>query len=242
MSFRLSENLQRTLERAHDVASQQGRKDASPEDLLVALIDDPDAGAVMQELRVDAGRLRRDLTADMEVAADEAVPDASAPAKANAELQSILQFAAAHTQSIGRDTITGVDVLVALLPGPAGHFLQQQGMTRYTATRYISHGIVDGDPQAVDADPPAGASVEVRMLNDDYTPMEFVVHMLEHVFAMDHDAAVRVMLHIHQKGVSTCGTFPADVARAKVAEVLATAREHGHPLQCVLVPCPAGGG
>src|SRR5262249_46047938 len=139
-----------------------------------------------------------------------------------------------HAQSIGRDTITGVDVLVVLLNQPAGHFLQQQGMTRYDATRFISHGIV-GDADAAGADVPASSSAEVRILNDDYTPMEFVVHILEHVFAMDHDMAVRVMLQIHENGVSTCGTFPADVARAKIAEVLATAREHGHPLQCALV-------
>ncbi|HUI95873.1 MAG TPA: ATP-dependent Clp protease adaptor ClpS [Xanthobacteraceae bacterium] len=75
----------------------------------------------------------------------------------------------------------------------------------------------------------------MHILNDDYTPMEFVVHILEHVFAMDHDTARRVMLYIHAKGVGRCGTFPADAARAKVAEVLALAREHQHPLQCVLV-------
>jgi ATP-dependent Clp protease adaptor protein ClpS len=165
----------------------------------------------------------------MEGAADEA------PAKTSPELQSVLQLAAGHAQSIGRDTINGVDVLLPLLPEPAGHFLQQQGMTRYGTTRFISHGIVGGDADPSGVDPPAGASAEVRMLNDDYTPMEFVVHVLENVFAMDHDPAVRVMLQVHQNGVGTCGTFPSDVARAKVAEVLAAAREHGHPLHCVLV-------
>jgi ATP-dependent Clp protease adapter protein ClpS len=235
MSIRFSPNLERSIERAHGVASQQGRQYATPEDLLIALADDPDASAVMHGLRIDAERLRRELAASMEEAAEEAAGATSEMPKPSAEFQRILQHTITHALSIGRDAITGVDVLVVLLTEPAGHFLQQQGMTRYTATRYISHGIVDGDPAAAGADLPAGASAAVHMLNDDYTPMEFVVHVLEEMFDMDHDTACRVMLHIHGKGVSACGTYPADVARAKIAEVLALAREHQHPLQCVLV-------
>lgn len=234
MSFRFSQNLERSIERAHEVASEQGGRDATPEDLLIALTDDPDAAAIMHVLRVDLERLRRDLAAYMDGATDDTAGDASGPAKPSSELQRVVQVAATHALSVGRGTVTGVDVLVVLLTEPAGHFLQLQGLTRYEATRFISHGIL-GDANAAGADLPAGSSAEVRMLNDDYTPMEFVVHILERVFAMDHDTAVRVMLHIHNHGVSTCGTFPAVVARAKIAETLAAAREHQHPLQCVLV-------
>jgi ATP-dependent Clp protease adapter protein ClpS len=235
MSVRFSDNLERSLARAYDVAAQQGRKDATPEDLLIALADDPDAAAVMQGLRIDADRLRREVIAYMEGATDETAGEAAAAPKPSPELQRVFQTAATHVLAIGRETetVTGVDVLVALLAEPVGHFLRQQGMTRYGATRFISHGIV-GDADTAGADLPAGASAEVRMLNDDYTPMEFVVHILERFFAMDRDASTRVMLHIHHHGVGGCGTFPTDVARAKVAEVLAMAREHGHPLQCVL--------
>ena len=239
MSVRFSQNLERSLERAHGVASQQGRRYATPEDLLIALTDDPDVGAVLQGLRLDTERLRRELAAYMDGAADEPGDDASGRAEASPELQRVVELAAVHAQQLGFDTITGVDVLVVLSSEPAGHFLQQQGMTHYAATRYISHGIIDADTHAAVADLPAGSLAEVRLLNDNYTPMEFVVHVLEHVFAMDHDTAVRIMLHIHHHGVGTCGTFPADVARAKVAEVLAAAREHQHPLQCALVQ-PSG--
>lgn len=75
---------------------------------------------------------------------------------------------------------------------------------------------------------------KVLMLNDDYTPMEFVVDLLERVFDMDRETATRTMLHIHEKGGGLCGTYPYDVAEAKVTEVLNFAREHQHPLQCVL--------
>ncbi len=74
----------------------------------------------------------------------------------------------------------------------------------------------------------------VLMLNDDYTPMEFVVLVLQRFFRMDMDQATQVMLHVHQKGVGVCGTFSYEVAETKVSQVIDFAREHQHPLQCTL--------
>ena len=75
---------------------------------------------------------------------------------------------------------------------------------------------------------------KVLMLNDDYTPMEFVVHVLERFFAMNIEKATQVMLHVHQRGVGICGVFPYEVAETKVSQVMDFAREHQHPLQCTL--------
>ena len=75
---------------------------------------------------------------------------------------------------------------------------------------------------------------KVLMLNDDYTPMEFVVLVLQRFFRMDMEAATRVMLHVHQKGVGVCGVFSYEVAEAKVTQVIDFARENQHPLQCTL--------
>lgn len=72
----------------------------------------------------------------------------------------------------------------------------------------------------------------VLMLNDDYTPMEFVVHVLRRFFRMGIDDATRVMLHVHQRGVGVCGVFTYEVAETKVSQVMDFAREHQHPLQC----------
>src|SRR3712207_8992968 len=72
------------------------------------------------------------------------------------------------------------------------------------------------------------------MLNDDYTPMEFVVHVLQTFFKMSVDDATRVMLHVHQRGVGVCGIFSYEVAETKVAQVIDFARENQHPLQCTL--------
>ncbi|KAA3504222.1 MULTISPECIES: ATP-dependent Clp protease adapter ClpS [Rhizobium/Agrobacterium group] len=74
----------------------------------------------------------------------------------------------------------------------------------------------------------------VLLLNDDYTPMEFVIHILERFFQKDREAATRIMLHVHQHGVGECGVFTYEVAETKVSQVMDFARQHQHPLQCVM--------
>ena len=74
----------------------------------------------------------------------------------------------------------------------------------------------------------------VLMLNDDYTPMEFVVYVLQAYFNKDQEAATQIMLHVHQKGVGVCGIYPYEVAETKVTQVINLARENQHPLQCTL--------
>jgi ATP-dependent Clp protease adaptor protein ClpS len=74
----------------------------------------------------------------------------------------------------------------------------------------------------------------VLLLNDDYTPMEFVVEILEVVFKKSRDDAVMIMLHVHQHGVGVCGIFTYEVAETKVAQVLDAARRNQHPLQCTM--------
>jgi ATP-dependent Clp protease adaptor protein ClpS len=74
----------------------------------------------------------------------------------------------------------------------------------------------------------------VLLLNDDYTPMEFVVHVLERFFNKNREDATRIMLHVHQNGVGECGVFTYEVAETKVTQVMDFARKHQHPLQCVM--------
>ena len=74
----------------------------------------------------------------------------------------------------------------------------------------------------------------VLLLNDDYTPMEFVVYVLERFFQKTRDEATTIMLHVHQHGVGVCGTFTYEVAETKVAQVLDLARRNEHPLQCTM--------
>ena len=75
---------------------------------------------------------------------------------------------------------------------------------------------------------------KVLLLNDDYTPMEFVVHVLERFFGKGQEEATRIMLHVHHKGVGVCGVFTYEIAETKVAQVMEFARQHQHPLQCTM--------
>jgi ATP-dependent Clp protease adaptor protein ClpS len=75
---------------------------------------------------------------------------------------------------------------------------------------------------------------KVLLLNDDYTPMEFVIHVLERFFGKGRDEATQIMLHVHQKGVGVCGVYTYEVAETKVTQVMDFARQYQHPLQCTM--------
>ena len=101
-------------------------------------------------------------------------------------------------------------------------------------------------PEHIDDDSDVGVALKSRpktkkpsmykvlMLNDDYTPMEFVIHVLEGFFRKSHDEATQIMLHVHQCGVGICGIFTYEVAETKVTQVMDTARQNQHPLQCTI--------
>jgi ATP-dependent Clp protease adaptor protein ClpS len=75
---------------------------------------------------------------------------------------------------------------------------------------------------------------KVLLLNDDYTPMDFVVVVLQTVFGMTREKATRVMLQVHREGMGVCGTYTREIAAAKVEQVIDLARRHQHPLQCTM--------
>lgn len=114
---------------------------------------------------------------------------------------------------------------------------------RITATIRASS---DNDDDHLDSDEQIGLATRTRtkpkkpsqfkvlMLNDDYTPMEFVVIVLKRFFSMDLEQATRIMLHVHQRGVGVCGIFPYEIAETKVNQVMDFARANQHPLQCTL--------
>jgi len=75
---------------------------------------------------------------------------------------------------------------------------------------------------------------KVLLLNDDYTPMDFVIIVLQSFFSLSREQATQIMLKVHREGVGVCGVFPKDIAASKVEQVLGFARQHQHPLQCVM--------
>ena len=84
------------------------------------------------------------------------------------------------------------------------------------------------------AKPKRPSMYKVLLLNDDYTPMEFVVHVLERVFGIGHEKAVEIMLTVHRRGVAVVGVFSFEIAETKVTQVMDLAQKHQHPLQCTM--------
>jgi ATP-dependent Clp protease adaptor protein ClpS len=93
------------------------------------------------------------------------------------------------------------------------------------------HGLVVEEAQPRTKRPPL---YQVVLLNDDYTPMEFVVDVLEHIFTLDRTTATRVMLEVHTRGKGVCGVFTHEIAETKVAQVTTYARQNQHPLLCTM--------
>ncbi|MBQ7625554.1 MAG: ATP-dependent Clp protease adapter ClpS [Rhodocyclaceae bacterium] len=100
-------------------------------------------------------------------------------------------------------------------------------------TTHEQHSVVlEEELQQARQEPPP--FYRVLLLNDDFTPMDFVVHLLQTFFCMTEERAMQVMLKVHTEGSAVCGVFPYDIAATKVEQVIAWARRHQHPLACVM--------
>ncbi|HZK98932.1 MAG TPA: ATP-dependent Clp protease ATP-binding subunit ClpA [Caulobacteraceae bacterium] len=159
-----SRNLEESLHRAVAYANQRKHEFATLEHLLLSLIDDTDAAAVMKACEVDLGELKKTLAHYVDNELKSLVVDDGEDAKPTAGFQRVIQRAVIHVQSSGRDDVTGANVLVAIFSereSHAAYFLQQQEMTRYDAVNFIAHGIAK-KPGATEAKPTKGAEEEEK--------------------------------------------------------------------------------
>ena len=159
-----SRSLEQSLHRALALANERHHEYATLEHLLLALIDDQDAAAVMRACNVDLDKLKRDLTAYVESELDNLVTEGTEDSKPTAGFQRVIQRAVIHVQSSGREEVTGANVLVAIFAereSHAAYFLQEQEMTRYDAVNYISHGIAKR-PGLTEARPARGVDEEAE--------------------------------------------------------------------------------
>jgi len=139
-----SRQLEESLHRAVAYANQRKHEYATLEHLLLSLVDDEDAAAVMRACDVDLASLRTTLTNYVDNELRSLVVDDGEDAKPTAGFQRVIQRAVIHVQSSGREEVTGANVLVAIFSereSHAAYFLQEQDMTRYDAVNYIAHGI-----------------------------------------------------------------------------------------------------
>jgi ATP-dependent Clp protease ATP-binding subunit ClpA len=168
-----SRALEKTLHRALALASERRHEYATLEHLLLALIDDSDAAAVMRACNVDLEALRKTVVQYIDTELENIVVEGHEEAKPTAGFQRVVQRAVIHVQSSGRDEVTGANVLVAIFAERETHaafFLQEQDMTRYDAVNYISHGIAkrpglsdaSRSPRGVDEDQESRESKEAK--------------------------------------------------------------------------------
>jgi ATP-dependent Clp protease adapter protein ClpS len=141
---------------------------------------------------------------------------------------------------IGRGMVDGADVLVAVFGEKeclAVKELHRLGFTRFDVTSFLAHGTAKSDLVAPRV-PHSGAfeNLHVVLVNDDFTPMEFVTTVLQDHFRLDLESAIQIMLTIHRDGRAVCGRFAADIAVEKVELVRAAARGEEHPLLCIVEP------
>lgn len=156
----LSPRLEQTLHRAIALANQNHHEFATLEHLLLALTEDQDAIAVMRACGVNLDKIRQDLNLYMEEELSGLINPGVSEAKPTAGFQRVLQRAAIHVQSAGREEVTGANVLVSLFSERESHsvfFLQSQDMTRFDAVNYISHGITKSGQPAKSGSTPSGA-------------------------------------------------------------------------------------
>jgi ATP-dependent Clp protease adapter protein ClpS len=248
----LSPTLHQSIRRARDIASEQHSAHATPEHLLLALIDDPDAAPIMRAGNVDTERLRRAVSGAPPVGTDDTKAK-QATVHPDPRFRSIIRRAVSHIRSVEQDAITGAHVLVQIFADPAARFLREQGMRRYDAAFYVCHGMAAPSAVATSAadsmtfdvstrpdDDAQESRWQVVLLNDIYTPMELVIYLLTEVFSITTDDATNIMLSTHRDGAGLCGTWSRTEARSLADRLMTRAREFQHPLRCVTVPYRGG--
>src|SRR4249920_3845694 len=159
-----SRSLEQSLHRALALANEHRHEYATLEHLLLALVDDQDAAAVMRACNVDLEKLRRNLIAYVDSELENLVSEGADDSKPTAGFQRVIQRAVIHVQSSGREEVTGANVLIAIFAereSHAAYFLQEQDMTRYDAVNYISHGIAKR-PGVSEARPVRGVDEETE--------------------------------------------------------------------------------
>jgi len=242
----VSRTLHQSLRRALAIASEHKSGHATSDHLLLALTEDADAVPVMRACNVDIERLRGTIYARLPVGKFDARGERVHP---DAAFRNIMQRAVRHIRSVERDEVNGAHVLVEMFADPVARFLREQGVTRYDAVFCICHGtasrsVAAGSPSAgeVSLAPsrPGEGRYQVVLLNDLYTPMGFVIDVLEEVLSISKEGAINIMLATHEHGAGFCGIWSRAEAQSLAERVMERAREVQHPLRCVTVRCRGG--
>lgn len=244
----ISQELEVALHRAFVNAREQRHEFIGTEHLLSSLLDTPSATRVLEGCGADVGGLRKTI-AEYIARETRVVFEGEVDTQPTLGFQRVIQRALLKTQSSGRKEVTGADVLLALFVEKDSHavrFLAAQGIGRLEVANFISAGTTtpeDQLPKERKREPEreavapehAESDVQVVLYSDDFTPMEFVVDVLQDFFALSREEAAEAMLEIHRKGAAVCGLYSSEAGEEIVRQVLGRAAEHGYPLRCAAV-------
>lgn len=257
----IAHDLEVSLHIAFVAARKLRYETISLEQLLLALLDNQRAADVLRACAIDVEALRADVLKMVRDSTPVAPGIDSVEPAASPEFQRVLQRAIARVMALRRSpgqrpnpptrpswvpsilrtstsgrAVDGADLLAALLEEPAGPSvdeLQRHGATRLAVTSAIAHGTTGTDPAAMlQVRVDDATSMAIVLENDDFTPMEFVVEVLQEYLGLTLESAVRIMLQVHHEGRAIAGRFPVDVAAEKAERVRAAASQAGHPFRC----------
>ena len=237
------------IERLPTLADERWLDCPSTEHLLLSILGDIEVVAVLRGCKASEGVLGEALRAHIATAStngSRAMSGLSAwwsgsrvqRVRTDPGVERVLTRTLIHAQAVERFRVGSAQVLISIMTEPdsvAAKLLAEQGVTRHDVLNYVSHRIVKG---AEPPPPPKPASpwivCAVILHNDDYTAMEFVVHVLETIFDKSREDAVRLMHEVHETGAAECGVFAYDAALAKVRATTDLSRAQGFALRCVL--------
>ena len=256
-------DLEVSLHMAFVAARKQRYETMSLEQLLLALLDNPRAADVLRGCSVNVEAMQADVSQIVRDSTSVAPGTDSVEPAVSPEFQRVLQRAIARVMALrrspgqrpdslrspswipsilrkssGRPAVDGAEILAALLEEPAGPAvdeLQRHGVTRLAVTRVITHGTTGTEPAAMrQLQGDDAASMAIVLENDDFTPMAFVVEMLQEHLGLALESAMRVMLQVHHEGRAIAGLFPAEDVAEKAERLRAAASQAGHPLRCLV--------
>jgi ATP-dependent Clp protease adapter protein ClpS len=232
----IAKELEECLHQAFVDARQERYQHITVEHLLLALLDAPSAASLLRGCGANMTRLRNALAQQIVRNAPTVEPGKEVDTQPTLGFQRVIQRAILRVQSSGGNEVTPAEVLVAILGEKDSHavrILADQDITRFHAVFHLAHGVSPAAPSH-EAPPPEGAELQVVLYNDSYTPMQFVVDVLQNFFSMNVDDAKETMLEVHREGVAVCGLFERQAALELVERVREQARQHGHPLNCAV--------
>ena len=203
----------------------------STEHLLLAILrEECIAAHVLQSCGVDLDGLRSHLATIVEKTP---VWSQDPDTQPTSEFQRVIQRAIKNAQSFHKGVVTSAHLLPCILvekQSRAAALLLEHGATQYDLLHCLEHG---APPRPVAPELLDATEVQVILLNDDATPMQFVADVLQRFFGMDAEEAKEVVLEVHRNGKGLCGLYSRETGTAMAAQVLAYARRHGHPLRCI---------